>query len=73
MYEAALLSANTLVGSCLDNCNSLFRSRSAVDLCRLQCVQNSLARIVAIIPSCTCMHITPVRKSCLYIKHCSFF
>ena len=41
--EAAILVANTLVGSCFDYCNSLFRSLSAPDLHRQQCVQNSVA------------------------------
>ena len=59
--EAALLAANALVGSRLDYCNSLFRSFSALDLRRLQCVQNSLARIVA--NTTKYSHITPVRKS----------
>ena len=60
--EAALLAATALVGSRLDYCNSLFRSPSALDLRRLQCVQNSLA-------------ITPVRTSLhwLPIMHRSIF
>ena len=59
--EAALLAVNALVGSRTDYCNSLFRSLSALDLRRLQCVQNSLARIVA--NTTKYSHITPVRKS----------
>ena len=59
--EAALLAANALVGSQLDYCNSLFRSISALDLRRLQCVQNSLARIMA--NTTKYSYITPVRKS----------
>ena len=39
------MTANALVGSRLDYFNSLFRSLSALDLRKLQCVQNSLARI----------------------------
>ena len=71
--EAALLAANPLVGSRLDYCNSLFRSLSALDLRRLQCVQNSLARIVA--NTTKYSHITPVRKSLhwLPIMHRSIF
>ena len=71
--EAALLAANALVGSRLDYCNSLFRSLSALELCRLQCVQNSLARIVA--NTTKYSHITPVRKSLhwLPIVHRSIF
>ena len=71
--EAALLAANALVGSRLDYCNSLFRSLSALNLRRLQCVQNSLARIVA--NTTKYSHITPVRKSLhwLPIMHRSIF
>ena len=45
--EAALMTTNALVGSYLCSCNCLFRGLSALDLCKLQCVQKSLARIVA--------------------------
>ena len=61
--EAALLAANALVGSRLDYCNSLFKSLSALDIRRLQCVQNSLARIVT--NTTKYSRITPVRKSSL--------
>ena len=44
--HAALMAANALVRSQLDYCNFLFRSLSALDLHKLQCVQNSLARNV---------------------------
>ena len=54
------MAANALVGSRLDYCNSLFRSLSALDLRKLQCVQNSLARIVT--NTTKYSHITPVRK-----------
>ena len=60
-HEAALMAANALVGSQLDYCNSLFRGLSALDLRKLQCVQNSLARIVA--NTIKYSHITPVRKA----------
>ena len=46
MHEAALWAANTLVGSHLDYCNSLFRGVSALAFGRLQCIQNSVARIL---------------------------
>ena len=59
-HHAALMAANALVGSRLDYCNSLFRSLSALDLRKLQCVQNSLARIVT--NTTKYSHITPVRK-----------
>ena len=71
--EAALLAANALVGSRLDYCNSLFRGLSALDIRRLQCVQNSLARIVA--NTTKYSYITPVRKSLhwLPVLHRSVF
>ena len=59
-HHAALMAANALVGSRLDYCNSLFRSLSALDLRKLQCVQNNLARIVT--NTTKYSHITPVRK-----------
>ena len=55
------MAANALVGSHLVYCNSLFRGLSALDLSKLQCVQNSLARIIA--NSTKYSHITPVRKA----------
>ena len=72
-YEAALMATNALVGSRLDYCNSLFRGLSALDLRKLQCVQNSLARIVA--NTTKYSHITPVRKArhWLPIKYHSIF
>ena len=67
------MAANALVGSRLDYCNSLFRSLSALDLRKLQCVQNSLARIVA--NTTKYSHITAVRKVLhwLPIKYRSIF
>ena len=44
--EAAVLVANALVSSCLDYCNSLFRSLSSFNMRKLQCIQNTLGRIV---------------------------
>ena len=51
----------------------MFRSLSALDLCRLQYVQNSLAKIVAY--TIKYSYINPVRKSLhwLLIKHCCVF
>ena len=43
---AAILAANVLVTSRLDYCNSLFRSLSSLNMRKLQCIQNTLARIV---------------------------
>ena len=72
-HEAALMAANALVGSRLDYCNYLFRGLSALDLRKLQCLQNSLARIVA--NTTKYSHITPVRKALhwLPIKYHSIF
>ena len=44
--EAALLAVKALVTSRLDYCNSLFRSLSSLNMRKLQCIQNTLARIV---------------------------
>ena len=67
------MAANVLVGSRHDYCNSLLRSLSALDLRKLQCVQNSLSRIV--INNTKYSHITPVRKILhwLPIDHHSIF
>ena len=72
-HEAVLRAANSLVRSHLDYCNSLFRGLSALDLHKLQCVQKSLARIVA--NTTKFSHITPFRKALhwLPIKYCSIF
>ena len=59
-HDTAPVAANVLVGSHLDYCNSLFRSVSTFDLHWLQCVQNTLARIVA--NTSKYSHITPVKK-----------
>ena len=45
--DVSVLVANALVSSRLDYCNSLFRSLSKFNLCKLQCIQNSTARIVS--------------------------
>ena len=58
-YDTALMAVNALVRSLLDY--SLFRCLSTLDLHKLQCVQNSLARIVA--NTTKYSHITPVRKA----------
>ena len=59
--DAALMAANALVGSRLDYCNSLFRGLSVSNLRKLQCIQNSLAKIVC---RATCLsHTTPLRKA----------
>ena len=71
--DAALTAANALVGSRLDYCNSLFRGLSVANLRKLQCIQNSLARIVC---RTTCLsHTTPLRKALhwLPIRHRCIF
>ena len=71
--DAALMAANTLVGSRLDYCNSLFRGLSVSNLRKLQCIQNSLARIDY---RATCLsHTTPLRKALhwLPIRHRCIF
>ena len=71
--DAALMAANALVGSRLDYCNSLFRGLSVSNLRKLQCIQNSLARIVC---RATCLsHTTPLRKTLhwLPIRHRCIF
>ena len=65
-HEAALMAANALVGSHLDYCNSQFRGLSALDLQKHQCVQNSLATIVAITTKYS--HITPVTKALHWLR-----
>ena len=67
------MAANALVGGHLDYCNSLFRGLSALDLHKLQCVQNSLFRIVA--NTTKYSYISPVRKALhwLPIKYRSIF
>ena len=44
--EAAILAANALVNSCLHYCNSLFRCLSSLNIRKLQCIQNTIARII---------------------------
>ena len=71
--DAALMATNVLDGSLLDYCNSLFRSLTALDLCKLQKVQNSLARIAT--NTTKYSRITPFRKILhwLPIEHHSIF
>ena len=65
--------ASTLVSSRLDYCNSLFRSLSKFNLHKLQCIQNSAARIISNTSRYT--SITPVLKKLLWlpVEHCSVF
>ena len=59
-HDISVLVANALVSSHLDYCNSLFRSLSKFSLRKLQCIQNSAARIVSNTSRYT--SITPVLK-----------
>ena len=59
-HDVSVLVANALVSSWLDYCNSLYRSLSKFNLCKLQCIQNSAARIVSNTSRYT--SITPVLK-----------
>ena len=43
--KAAILASNALASGRLDCCNSLFRSLSSLNMCKLQCMQDTLARI----------------------------
>ena len=58
--DVSILVANTLISSRLDYCNSLFRSLSKANLRKLQCIQNSAARIVT--NTCKFSSITPILK-----------
>ena len=71
--HVARMAANALVGSRLDYCYSLFRSLTALDLPKLQCIQNSLARFVT--NPTKYSHFTPVRKTLHWfpIEHRSIF
>ena len=46
-HDVSVLVANALVSSWLDYCNSLFRRLSKCNLHKLQCIQNSAARILS--------------------------
>ena len=71
-HDASVLVANALV-SRLDYCNSVFRSLSKFNLRKLQCIQNSAARIVSNTSGYT--SITPVLKKLhwLPVEHRSVF
>ena len=70
---AAILEANPLVSSRLDYCNSLFRSVSSLNVCKLRCIQNTLARIVTncnkytqASPILKQLHWLPVEFCCIF-------
>ena len=68
-----MLVANALVSNRLDNYNSLFRNLSKFNLRKLQCIQNSAARIVSNTSRYT--SITPVLKKLhwLPVEQCTVF
>ena len=72
-HDVSVLVANALVSSRLDYCNSLFRSLSKFNLCKLQCIQNGAARIVSNTSRFT--SITPVLKKLhwLPVEQCMVF
>ena len=72
-HDASVLVVNALVSSRLDYCNSLLRSLSKFNLRKLQCIQNSAARIISNTSRYT--SITPVLKKLhwLPVEHCSVF
>ena len=70
---AAVLAANALVSSCLDYCNSLFRSLSSFHMRELQCIQITLGRIVTncnrysqASPILKKLHWLPVEFRCIF-------
>ena len=71
--EAAILAANALVSSHLDYFNSLFRSLSSLNMHKLQCIQNTPARIVTncnkyiqASPILKQLHCLPVDFRCIF-------
>ena len=72
-HDASVLVANAVVSSRLDYCNSLFRSLSKFNLHKLQCIQNSAARII--LNTSIYTSTTPVLKKLhwLPVEHFSVF
>ena len=73
MDDAAVLAANALVSSRLDYCNSLFRSLSSFNMHKLQCIQNTLRKIVTncnrlsqASPMLKKLHWLPVEVWCIF-------
>ena len=66
LFNTTKTIATSLVHSKLDYCNSLYLNLPAYQLARLQCVQNSLARVVCRIPKHH--HITPSLRSLHWLK-----
>ena len=71
--DSAKLLATALVSSCLDYCNPVLYGTADIDLTRLQCIQNQLARLVTksppftrSIPLLRPLHWLPVRFRILF-------
>ena len=73
VYDVSILVANALISSRLDYCNSLLRSLSKLNLHKLQCIENSAARIVT--NTCRFSSITLALKKLHWppVKHRSAF
>ena len=68
-HNVSVLVANALVSSRLDYCSSLFRSLSKFNLRKLQCIQNSAARILSntsITPVLKKLHWLPVEQRTVF-------
>ena len=72
--DSSVVIANALVSSCLDYCNSLFRSLSSCNTTRLKYIQNALAGFVTsaskfthITSSLKTLHWLPFRKRIILI------
>ena len=76
-HDVSVLVAVALVSSRLDYCNSLFRSLSKFNLRKLQCIQNSTARVVSNTSRCisNCIGFLLNSAQCLRQPHLftSFF
>ena len=70
-HDVSVLVANAVVSSHLDYCNSLFRSPSKFNLRKLQCIQDSAARIVS--NTSRYISITPVLKNWLPVEQGTVF
>ena len=72
MDEAAVLVPNALVSSCLDYCNSLFRSLSSFNMRKLQCIQTHLVGLQIAIDTrglllfSKKLHWLPVEFQCIF-------
>ena len=71
--DASVLVANALVSSRLDYCNSLFRSLSKFNLHKLECIQNSEARIISNTSRYTNITLVLKKLHWLPIEQCTVF